>query len=145
LTPDLGRIRSFVERDSLAVVSTLRRDGAIHNSVVNVGVLPHPIRPIDVVGFVTYGRVKLANLRANPDLAVTLRSGWEWVSADGAAELIGPDDHRDGFDPDDLPQLLRDIFVAAGGTHDDWDEYDRVMREQRRVAVLMAPRRVYPN
>ena len=39
--------------------------------------------------------------------------------------------------------LLRDVFVAAGGTHDDWDEYDRVMRDQRRTAVFVAPTRVY--
>ena len=28
-------------------------------------------------------------------------------------------------------------FAAAGGTHDDWDTYDRVMREEGRVAVLV--------
>ena len=36
-------------------------------------------------------------------------------------------------------------FVAAGGDHDDWDEYDRVMREQGRTAVLVRPTRVYSN
>ncbi|GAS89259.1 PPOX class probable F420-dependent enzyme [Mycolicibacterium brisbanense] len=41
--------------------------------------------------------------------------------------------------------LLRDIFTAAGGTHDDWDTYDRVMVEQGRTAVLIAPTRVYSN
>jgi hypothetical protein len=39
--------------------------------------------------------------------------------------------------------LLRDIFTAAGGTHDDWDTYDRVMATERRVAVLVEPERVY--
>jgi hypothetical protein len=34
------------------------------------------------------------------------------------------------------------VFVGAGGTHDDWDTYDRVMREERRAAVLVAPTRV---
>ena len=41
--------------------------------------------------------------------------------------------------------LLSAIFSAAGGTHDDWDEYDRVMAEQRRTVVLVAPTRVYSN
>jgi hypothetical protein len=41
--------------------------------------------------------------------------------------------------------LLRDIFCAAGGTHDDWATYDRVMREERRTAVLVSPTRVYTN
>jgi hypothetical protein len=31
------------------------------------------------------------------------------------------------------------VFSACGGTHDDWDTYDRVMREEGRVAVLVAP------
>jgi hypothetical protein len=35
-----------------------------------------------------------------------------------------------------------EIFTAAGGTHDDWPTYDRVMAEERRVAVLVAPERV---
>ncbi len=34
---------------------------------------------------------------------------------------------------------------AAGGTHDDWDTYDRVMAEERRTAVLITPDRVYSN
>jgi hypothetical protein len=50
-----------------------------------------------------------------------------------------------GIDAERLRTLLRDIFVAAGGTHDDWDEYDRVMADERRVAVLIEPRRVYGN
>ena len=41
--------------------------------------------------------------------------------------------------------LLRAVFTAAGGTHDNWDEYDRVMAEQRRTVVLVAPTRVYSN
>jgi hypothetical protein len=41
--------------------------------------------------------------------------------------------------------VLRDIFLAAGGTHDDWDTYDRVMAEERRGAVLIRPSRVYSN
>jgi hypothetical protein len=37
------------------------------------------------------------------------------------------------------------VFVAAGGTHDDWATYDRVMAEERRAAVLVSPVRVYSN
>ena len=44
-----------------------------------------------------------------------------------------------------VPQVLRDVFSAAGGTHDDWDEYDRVMAAERRLAVLVGPERVYSN
>ena len=40
--------------------------------------------------------------------------------------------------PSDYRLLLRDIFTAAGGQHDDWDAYDRTMVEQRRVAVFVS-------
>ncbi|MDP8949815.1 MAG: hypothetical protein M3N00_06170 [Actinomycetota bacterium] len=38
--------------------------------------------------------------------------------------------------------LLRDIFSAAGGTHEDFGEYDRVMAAERRAAVLVRPTRL---
>jgi hypothetical protein len=41
--------------------------------------------------------------------------------------------------------LLRAIFTADGGQHDDFDEYDTVMAEQRRAAVLIRPDRIYSN
>ena len=129
----------------LAVVSTIRADSTIQSSLVNAGVMQHPASDQPVIAFVTYGPAKLANLRARPQVAVTFRSGWNWATVEGVAELIGPDDTADGVGADELRQLLRDIFVAAGGTHDDWDAYDRTMVEQRRTAVLVAPTRVYSN
>jgi PPOX class probable F420-dependent enzyme len=129
----------------LAVVSTVRADGTVQSSVVNAGVLPHPVEGSEVVGFVTYGRAKLANLRARPQLSVTFRSGWEWAAVEGRAELIGPDDPHPDIDADGIRLLLRQVFAAAGGSHDDWDAYDRTMADQRRTAVLFTPTRVYSN
>lgn len=130
----------------LAVVSTLRADRTIQASLVNAGVLPHPGTGESALGFVTYGKVKLANLRTRPQLAVTFRNGWQWATVEGNAELAGPDDSQPWLtDPDQLRLLLREVFTAAGGTHDDWDAYDRVMAEQRRTVVLVAPTRVYSN
>jgi len=48
-------------------------------------------------------------------------------------------------DAERLRLLLREIFTAAGGTHDDWDTYDRVMAEERRTAVLVTPERTRPS
>jgi PPOX class probable F420-dependent enzyme len=130
----------------LAVVSTLRADGTIQASLVNAGVLSHPESGEPVLGFVTYGKVKLANLRARPQLAVTFRNGWQWATVEGNAELAGPDDSQPWLTgADQLRLLLREVFTAAGGTHDDWDAYDRTMAEQRRAVVLVAPTRVYSN
>ena len=129
----------------LAVISTLRADGTIQSSIVNAGVLADPRTGQDVVAFVTYGKAKLANLRERPQITVTFRAGWQWAAAEGRAAIIGPDDPAPGFDEERLRLLRREVFTAAGGTHDDWDEYDRVMAEQRRAVVLVTPSRVYSN
>ncbi|MFW0151832.1 TIGR03618 family F420-dependent PPOX class oxidoreductase [Mycobacterium sp. smrl_JER01] len=138
---------ALAETDNgLAVVSTLRADHTIQSSLINAGPLAHPSTGLEVLGFVTYGRVKLANLRSRPQIAVTFRHGWRWATVEGQAELAGPDDPAPWLGSDTvLPQLLRDIFTAAGGTHDDWDAYDRTMHEQRRTAVLITPTRLYGN
>jgi PPOX class probable F420-dependent enzyme len=129
----------------LAVVSTVRGDGTVQASLVNAGALAHPATGEPALAFVTYGRVKLANLRARPQIAVTFRDGWRWATVEGSAELAGPGDPQPWLTADDLRRLLRDVFTAAGGEHDDWAEYDRVMAEQRRTVVLVAPGRVYSN
>ncbi|OKH71278.1 pyridoxamine 5'-phosphate oxidase [Mycobacterium sp. SWH-M1] len=132
--------------NGLAVVSTLRADHTIQASLINAGVLLHPASTEPVLGYVTYGRVKLSNLRARPQTAITFRKGWQWATVEGRAELAGPDDAQPWLESEQmLAQLLRDIFTAAGGTHDDWDAYDATMREQRRTAVLVTPTRVYSN
>lgn len=130
----------------LAVISTVRADGTVQASLVNAGIIAHPASGDQVLAFVTYGKVKLGNLRARPALAATFRQGWQWATVEGDAELAGPDDPAPWLrDADQLRLLLREIFTAAGGTHDDWDEYDATMVAQRRTAVLVKPTRVYSN
>jgi PPOX class probable F420-dependent enzyme len=132
--------------NGLAIVSTLRADATIQASLINAGAIVHPSTGDPVLGFVTYGKVKLANLRASPQTSVTFRHGGRWATVEGCAELVGPDDPAPWLtDTEALRLLLREIYSAAGGVHDDWDAYDRVMREQRRAAVLVAPTRVYSN
>lgn len=128
----------------LCVLSTLRGDGSVQSSVVNAGVMAHPRTGAPAVALVAVGGArKLHNLRTDPRATVVARAGWQWVTVEGTVEIIGPDDS--GFDTESLRVLLRNIFQAAGGTHDDWETYDRVMREERRAAVLITPTRVYSN
>ena len=130
----------------LVVVSVTRGDGTISSSVVNAGVLQHPVTGETVVGMVVQGGAKkLANWRKRPYANVVIRSGWQWAAAEGRVELIGPDDPDPGIDAERLRLLLREIFTAAGGTHDDFGTYDRVMREERRTAVFVDPDRVYAS
>ena len=65
------------------------------------------------------------------------------MTVEGRAEVIGPDDPHPAVDAERLRLLLREVFVAAGGDHDDWDAYDRTMADERRAAVLDPPHRVY--
>jgi len=126
-------------------VSTLRGDGAIQSTLVNTGVLAHPATGDRLLAFVAVGgaKVKLANLRARPQITAAFRNGWRWAAVEGRAELAGPADPQPWLDAERLRLLLRDIYAAAGGTHDDWDTYDRVVAEEGRTAVLITPTRVY--
>jgi hypothetical protein len=144
---DLDLVRRLVASDQgLAVVSTTRRDGSVHSSLVNAGVLADPISGAVSVALVARGGTrKLDLLRVTARATVTFRVGWQWVSVDGAARIIGPDDPAAGFDPAGLPGLLRGIFTAAGGTHDNFDEYDQVMAAERRAAVFVAATRIIGN
>jgi PPOX class probable F420-dependent enzyme len=144
---DLGLVRRLgAAEQGLAVVSTTRADGSVHSSLVNAGVLPDPSGAGPVVGMVIRGdAVKLAHFRRTATATLTFRSGWEWVSVDGPVRLIGPDDPAQDVDAATLPGLLRDVFTAAGGTHEDWAEYDRVMAAERRTAALITPARIIGN
>ncbi len=143
----LEEFERLVDGDhGLCVVSTLRPDGTIQSSVVNAGVLPHPVTGAQVVGLVSRGDAhRVAYLRARPRASVVVRAGWQWAAVEGPVELAGPDDPMPGVDAERLRLLLREIFTAAGGTHDDFDVYDRVMADERRVAVLVTPARISAN
>jgi hypothetical protein len=114
-------------------------------SVVNAGVLDHPVTREGVVGFVARGGTrKLPNLRARPRATVLFRSGWEWVAVEGDVELAGPNDPLAGVE--DLPGLLRTVYAAAvGGTQEHWSDLDEVIAAERHTAVLIRPERIYSN
>lgn len=125
-------------------------------SLVNAGVLPHPVTGEPVVAFVARGgTAKLANLRTRPRASLVFRAGWEWVAVHGSVELAGPDDPLLGVTTDTassagdggerLRVLLRDVYAAAGGSHSDLAAYDRAMATERRTAVLLTPDRFATN
>jgi PPOX class probable F420-dependent enzyme len=144
---DLDLVRRLGAADHwLAVVATARADGSVHASLVNAGILDDPVTGRPVVGLVAAGGTrKLTHLRRNGRATVVWRSGWEWVAVEGPVRIAGPDDRLDGVPPESVPSLLRAVFRGAGGTHEDWDEYDRVMAAQRRAVVLVEPARITSN
>jgi hypothetical protein len=94
----------------LAVVATLRADSTIQASVVNGGILAHPATGRPALAFVTFGRVKLAHLRARPQVAVNFRHGWRRATVEGRAQVAGPNDPQPWLaDDDQLRLLLRGV------------------------------------
>jgi hypothetical protein len=114
-------------------------------SVVNASVIDHPVTGRPVAAFVARRGAKLANLRVEPRATLVARAGWEWVAVRGPVELSGPDDPHPSFDAEAQRCLLRTIYETAGGRHPDLSEYDRVMLDERRCAVLVHPERVWTN
>ena len=124
----------------LCVVATARPDGSVHSSVVNAGPMAHPVTGEDVVALVARGDArKVAHIRSSGRASVTFRRGWQWAGVEGVSEIVEEDACAGERG---LRQLLRDVFVAAGGTHDDWDEYDRVMADEGRIPIFITPDRI---
>jgi PPOX class probable F420-dependent enzyme len=148
--PNLDDVVALAAPESfLAVVSTVRADGTVQSTLVNAGVMADPTDGADpaaqVAAFVAHPGAKLRNLRDRPAVALAFRAGWQWISVEGTARIIGPDDPAAGVDAERLRLLLREVFSAAGGQHEDWAEYDRVMAKDRRAVVLVDPTRIYSN
>jgi len=144
MAADLDDVRRLAATETgLATLACVRPDGTAALSVVNAGLLAHPVTGADVVGLVSVGRRKIEYLRAGRTASIAFRRGWSWAGVEGPVDLIGPADPLPGFAAAGLPALLRAVFTAAGGTHDDWDTFDRVMAEEGRTAVLITPSRIY--
>jgi PPOX class probable F420-dependent enzyme len=143
---DLSLARRLASTSHLAVLATTRPDGTVHASLVSAGLLDDPVDGSPSVAAVVAGDArKLVLLRRARRAAAVFTSGYEWATVEGPVRIIGPDDRDDGFPEAGLPGLLRQVFVAAGGAHDDWEEYDRVMARERRAAVFVHAVRVTGN
>ncbi|MEM7142706.1 MAG: TIGR03618 family F420-dependent PPOX class oxidoreductase [Actinomycetota bacterium] len=137
-------VRSFAASETgLCVVATTRPDGSVHSSVVNAGPIAHPVTGVESIALVVRGgSAKLGHVRRTGRMSITFRRGWRWAGVEGPASIVDRDELAGAAT---LAQVLRDVFVAAGGSHDDWDEYDRVMADEGRVAIFVEPARVLGN
>ena len=134
---DLEYVRRLAAADRhLAVFTVGRPDGTVHASVVSAGVIDDPLDGSPGVAAVVGGGArKLDLLRARGRATLVFKDGWEWVAVSGPVRLVGPDDGQDlGLD---VPETIRSVFRAAGGSHEDWEEFDRVMAAERRCAVFV--------
>ena len=137
--PAIDKLRRLVAaEDGLCSFVCLDSSGSPHVSIINAGVMDNPVTGETSVACVVRANARKARLlRDDPRAAIAFRHRWDWVAVHGNAQLVGLDDPADGFDNDNLPELLREVFRSAGGTHPDWDEYNRVMARQRRLAIFV--------
>lgn len=145
--PTLDDVKKYLaEETGLATISTAQSDGRVLSSIANCGVFDHPTTGKPCVALVSTGRAaRLKHVRRGSELTVAIRRGWNWIGVTGKADLIGPQDPAAGFDAEAIRVLLREIFIAAGGTHSDFEEYDRVMAEDGRTAIFVSPDRIIGN
>jgi hypothetical protein len=142
---DLDDVERLAAGDNyLAVFALARPDGRVQASVVSAGILPDPVDGSPGVAAVVGGGTrKLELLRAVGRATLVFKTGWEWAAVSGPVRLVGPDDGVElGLD---VPATLRSVFRAAGGTHEDWEEFDRVMAAERRCAVFVRAERISAN
>lgn len=140
---DLELVQQLAAATHLAVLATTRPDGSVHASLVSAGVVDHPITGTPAVAAVVAGSArKLGHLRRSGRGAAVFAQGYRWVAVEGPVRIIGPDDPCDEIRSAEVPALLRKVFTAAGGTHEDWDEFDRVMADERRAAVFVEAARI---
>jgi hypothetical protein len=142
----LDLARSICARESgLAVVVACRTDGSAHASVVNAGVVQHPVSGEAVVGFVLQGRGrrKLIYLRQRGIATVVFRSGWDWVSVEGDVDLFGPEDQACMPWPE-AATVFHSIYAASvGGSASAWATLDGAIEREGHAAVLVRAERVY--
>ena len=134
------------EETGLVTVSTTQVDGKVLSSVVNCGMIEHPLTGATCVAFVSGSKAaRLKHIDRGSQVTITARRGWAWSSVTGPADLIRPEQVPESIDKEQMRLLLREVFHAAGGVHDDLEEYDRAMVQEGRVVVCVTPERVLGN
>jgi len=101
----------------------------------------------EVVGFVTYGRTKLANLHARPQISLTFPGRLAIGSPSRVGlSLLGPDDRHPDIDAGWTPCPPAPRLHGRWRCPDDWDAYDRHhVRASTGPPVLVHPTRIYSN
>lgn len=134
---ELGAAMEFVSARSQGVLVTVKRDGRPQLS--NILYSPADDGAIEIS--VTDSRAKTVNLRRDPrtSLYVLGDNFWSYVVVEGGAELtpVAAAPH------DPTVERLVAMYVRISGEHPDWDEYRRVMVEERRLLVRLRPERAY--
>lgn len=123
----------------LGVLATIKRDGRPQLSNVNYFLDPETLQAkVSVID----GRAKVANVRrdARVSMLVSSDDGWSYAVLEGTAELSAVAAAPDDATVEELVEVYRSI---RGEEHPDWEEYRRVMVDDRRLVLRLAVEHVY--
>ena len=132
-----GALESFIADNHNAVLSTTRSNGAAPLSVVTVG-----FHNGGAIFTTTKARAKFINLSRNQNCSLLISSSdWRpYVVLEGKATIFSDCQ----TDPDTLKDVLRIAFRSATGKeHPDWNEYDKAMKRDSRVAIIVNAKNIY--
>lgn len=130
-------IKTFSADNHHGVLTTFRKSKAAQMSIVTCG-------PVTTgVGFSsTLDKAKIANLLRDNSCTLLISSpDWRnYIVLEGHAKIFSP-----GMsDPEELRLSLREIYKSASGKeHPNWEEFDRVMVSDKRVAIIVEPKHHY--
>ena len=129
--------KDFLAANHNAVCTTFRRNGAAQLSIVTSG-----LHGGGAAFTTTADRAKHRNLARDPRCSLLVsHADWRpFLVLEGNATVLS----QDNTSAEELRVAFREVFrAAAGKEHPNWDEYDRVMVEDRRVIVIVTPEHVY--
>jgi PPOX class probable F420-dependent enzyme len=133
---EISEALEYVAARKNGVLTTQKRDGRPQLSNITYAVIDGVIKIS-----ITAGRAKYLNLLRDKraSLHVTREDFWAYVVIDGDAEMS-----EIATRPDDPGvEELVDYYRTLAGEHPDWDDYRKVMVEDKRVIVRLKPTHAY--
>lgn len=133
---DLEDAVSYATENRRSVLITLRRDGRPQSSNVM-----HVVNDGTFEVSVTDDRAKTRNVRRDPrvSLHVSAPDFWSYVVVDGTGTTTPVARSTD----DETVEALVAYYRSAAGEHQDWDEYRRVMVQEKRLLLRITPQHAY--
>ncbi len=132
------QIEQFIHDNPQGVMTTFRRNGMPQLSIVTV----YP-RDGGVGISITETRIKFKNLLRDPRSSVLI-SHEDWWSGFLVFEGIMEMQHTGNTDPEELRLARRNIFSATTRRRSSgWDDYDRKVDADKRIAMILRPDHVY--
>src|SRR5579864_7690223 len=122
----------FLRKHKQAILGTIGKSGAPH--------LTNVLQAYDggkLLISIAESRVKYRNLVRDPRASVLVLgdSFWQYVVVEGRVTLIHMPEARE--------RLHTYYELASGKPHENWEEYDRAMQEERRVLAEVSIDRFY--